>query len=161
MKDPVFVPNRFEQEGWRGQLARVERWHARALEALRTGDPHADDYLYAFFQAAFHLKDWLANSGTVDRTTLNGLIKGSRPLGLCRDVCHGSKHFAIRSKWTDTDRLALMREYVPPPSEGGEPGERLRLIAVVGKDDSVNYFPIAELMDDCVEAWRDFCRPLA
>jgi len=49
-----------------------------------------------------------------------------------------------------------MREYVPPPVTGGEPGERLRLLAVEGQDGSVNFFEIEDLLEQCVSAWRDF-----
>jgi hypothetical protein len=62
MRPFQFAPDRFEQEGWQGQLARVERWHLRAMSAVLAGEPHAEDYIYAFFQSAYHLRDWLQNS---------------------------------------------------------------------------------------------------
>jgi hypothetical protein len=46
------APDRFEQEGRRGQFARVERWQQRALRAVESGDQHPEDYVYAFCQNA-------------------------------------------------------------------------------------------------------------
>jgi hypothetical protein len=61
-----FAPDHFEQQGREGQLRRVERWHERAVHVL---DPYdgvagedAIDFLYAFFQAAYHMRDWLQNT---------------------------------------------------------------------------------------------------
>jgi hypothetical protein len=51
-----------------------------------------------------------------------------------------------------------MREYVPPPHTGAEPGEKLSLVAVAGQDRSVNFFKIEELLEQCVGAWCEFCR---
>lgn len=150
-----FVPDRFGQQGWQGQLARVERWRRRTLDALRNGDPNGEDFLYAFCQSAYHMRDWLLNSGAADQQSLQKLMTETRSLRVCRDVCNGSKHFALNPKMTSTARIGLMREYIPGPG----PGERLRLIAVVGQDGGINYFKITELLDECVGAWRDFCRP--
>jgi hypothetical protein len=49
--------NIYRRGGWRGQLARVRRWHTR----LRTAPPEDYlDFLYAFFQNCDHLSDWIA-----------------------------------------------------------------------------------------------------
>lgn len=158
MRPFKFASDRFEQEGWKGQLARVERWRERALRAIRDGNPHPEDYLYAFCQNAYHLRDWLQNSGTASRRDLDALMARTPALKLCRDVCNGSKHFVLDPRRTSTDHIGLMREYVPPTESGGEPGEQPRLLVVEGQDGSVNLFDIHELLDECVSVWRDFCR---
>jgi hypothetical protein len=148
------VPDRFRQQGWQRQFARAERWRERAVDALRNGDPDAEDFLYAFCQAAYHMRDWLLNSGAADRQSLQDLMTRTSALKVCRDVCNGSKHFALDPRMTSTARIALMREYVAGPGSG----DRLRLIAVVGHDGSVNCCEITALLDECLAAWRDFCR---
>ena len=156
-----FAPDRFEQEGWRGQLARVERWQERALCAIREGKPYPEDYIYAFCQNAYHLRDWLQNSGTADQRDLDALMARTPALKLCRDVCNGSKHFVLDQRRTSTDHIELMREYIPPTHPGGQPGARPRLLVVEGQDESVHLREIHELLDECVTARREFCRKLA
>ena len=135
-----FAPDRFEQEGWRGQFARVQRWQLRALRAVRGGEQHAEDYIYAFCQNAYHLRDWLKNSGAAPQSDLDALMSRTPALKLCRDVCNGSKHFVLKPSMTSTDHIGLMREYVPPLYTGGQPGEKLRFLAVEGQDGSINFF---------------------
>jgi hypothetical protein len=124
------IPDRFAQQGWQGQFARIERWQRRTLDALRAGDPDAEDFLYAFCQAAYHMRDWLLNTGAADEQSMQDLMTRTKALKVCRDVCNGSKHFTLNPRMTSTARIALMREYVPGPG----PEERLRLIAVVGQE---------------------------
>ena len=152
------APDRFEQEGWRGQFARVQRWQQRALRTVDSGEQHPEDYVYAFCQNAYHLRDWLQNSGAASQRDLDELMARTPALKLRRDVCNGSKHFVLDQRRTSTDHIGLMREYVPPPVTDREPGERLRLLTVEGQDGSVNFFEIEDLLEQCVGAWRDFCR---
>jgi hypothetical protein len=157
-----FAPDHFEQQGWEGQLRRVERWHERTSRAL---DPYggvavdeAIDFLYAFFQAAYHMRDWLQNSGAASRTSLDALMSTNHCLKLCRDLCNGSKHFVLDSRRSKTNHIGLMREYVPPPvgqSEGAS--SRLRLLAFESHEGEVEFAYIDELMADCVAAWQEFC----
>jgi hypothetical protein len=67
MPQRLRVPDQFRQQGWQGHLQRVERWHQRANHALDTYNgvaaDDAIDFLYAFFQASYHMRDWLQNSG--------------------------------------------------------------------------------------------------
>jgi hypothetical protein len=153
------APDRFEHEGWQSQLARVERWHIRALSAVSNGEAHAEDYIYALFQCAYHLRDWLQNSGAACQRELDELMSRNPALKLCRDVCNGSKHFTLDQR-TTTDQIGLMREYLPPSGPGREPGERPGLIVFEGQDGTVNIQRIEELIDARVTAWRDFCRSL-
>jgi hypothetical protein len=159
-----FAPDHFEKEGWRGQFARMERWHQRALRAL---DPQqggnladAEDFIYAFCQSAYHLRDWLQKSGAATQAELDALMKRTPALGLCRDVCNGSKHLTLDPKRTTTDHIGVMREYVPPVA-GREAGSRPSLFVFEGQDGSVELQDIAALMNECVQAWRGFCSQIA
>jgi hypothetical protein len=156
-----FAPDRFAQESWRGQLARVERWYQRATKALYDADPDAADFLYAFFQNAYHLQDWLRNSGAASRADLK-VVTDSPALKLCRDVCNGSKHFALDERQM-SDHIGLMREYVVRGlSDGRVAGSRPRLLVFEprGGGGDVVVCEIDELMRDCIVAWRDFCAKL-
>jgi hypothetical protein len=79
------APDRFEQEGWRGQFARVERWQHRALRAVGSGEQRPEDYVYALCQNAYHLRDWLQNSGAASQRDLDELMARTPALKLCRD----------------------------------------------------------------------------
>jgi hypothetical protein len=141
----------------------MERWHRRALAALDGADANpsdAEDFVYAFCQSAYHLRDWLQKSGAASQAELDTLMKSTPALKLCRDVCNGSKHLTLDPARTDTDHIGLMREYVPPIGAGEEGGIRPRLFVFEGQEGSVELVEIRELMRECVAAWRNFCAQL-
>jgi len=159
-----FAPDHFEQQGWEVQLRRVERWHQRAMRIL---NPHeglageeAIDFLYAFFQSAYHMRDWLQNSGAASKASLDALMSANHSLQLCRDVCNGSKHFALDPKRSKTDHIGLMREYVPPRVGQTTGSSRPCLLVFEGRDGGIEFKRIDELMTDCLSAWQAFCATL-
>ena len=60
--------------GWKGQLERVKRWHTRVKEAARNGSDDLEDFAYAFFQNAFHLRDWIKNERPELKTQVDNLF---------------------------------------------------------------------------------------
>ena|SRR5690242_7130714 len=160
MKTRRSVPDHFKQQGWQAQFDRMERWHRRALDALAYRDAcanDAEDFVYAFCQSAYHLRDWLQKSGGATKAELDELMNETQALKLCRDVCNGSKHFALDRKRTKTERIGLMREYVPPITKDEIASTRPRLFVFEGQDGSIQMIDIGELMNECVVAWREFC----
>lgn len=161
-------PDQFEQQGWQEQLRRVERWHERATQALdpynRVTEAEIVDTLYAFFQAACHMRDWLQNSGAASQAQLK-LLMESESLALCRALCNGSKHFVLNPKQhPETDHIGLLREYVPAPPPGARDSmsnSRPGLLAFVDRQGTINYRRIDELMAECVSAWQAFCAGLS
>jgi hypothetical protein len=153
-------PDQFEQQGWPGQLARVERWHARAIRLLdpacRASEEDIVDFLYAFFQSAYHLRDWIVKGGSASNAELKKLFADNRCLELCSDVCNASKHLVLDSRHA-TARIGLMREYVPPLPGDSASGTRPTLLAFQDRDGYVEFVPIGELLNDCMTVWRDFC----
>jgi hypothetical protein len=160
MEDHPF-PDQFQLEGWRGQLQRVERWYLRAIQALDSGTPRDEvvDFLYAFFQAADNLWDWLIRSGSTTAAELNQFVTGSEPLRFSREICNGSKHFALDGRHR-TSRIRIMQELVPPKPGSTAAGIRLRLFAFQQRDGGVEYRDIDDLMDGTMLAWRSFCSAL-
>jgi len=110
-------------EGWRGQLARVTRWRQRVVTAA-TGEPSADeiDFLLAFFESAYHLRDWLVETGAVSNVEVDGYVASHIELQLCRDIANGFKHHSLRRPSIDAE-FAIVNQYVPP----NERGRRYRL----------------------------------
>jgi hypothetical protein len=159
MKTRRSVPDHFKQQGWQGQFDRMERWHQRALGALSGRNPDlddAEDFVYAFCQSAYHLRDWLRKSGAASQAELDALMQSTPALKLCRDVCNGSKHLTLDDT-TTTERIGLMREYIPPFTKGETGGVRPRLFAFEDLSGSVQLVDISELMRECATAWRNFC----
>jgi hypothetical protein len=155
-------PDQFKEQGWRGQLRRVERWHRRAGYVLdpyrRIPEDEIVDFLYAFFQSAYHMRDWLEKSGGSSKEALDELMESSRCLKLCRDVCNGSKHFALKpQRSNDVARIGLMREYVPPPPGGHAGRTRPSLLAFQNHAGQVEFRRIDELIDECLTTWQKFC----
>jgi hypothetical protein len=110
-------------EGWRGQLARVTRWRQRVVTAAN-GEPSADeiDFLLAFFESAYHLRDWLVETGAVSNVEVDGYVASHIELQLCRDIANGFKHHSLRRPSIDAE-FAIVNQYVPP----NERGRRYRL----------------------------------
>lgn len=142
----------------------MERWHRRALEALisdQIGHGDGEDFVYAFCQSAYHLRDWLQESGAASQAELDALMKATPALKLCRDICNGSKHFRLDSNRTETDHIGLMREYVPPIGSTDTSGNsRPRIFVFEGQDGAIEMVEIRDLMRECVEAWSRFCARL-
>lgn len=107
--------------GWHAQLDRVRRWHERARRATTAIDRH--DFLYAFFENAFHLRDWLKDTGAASSKELEALFTENLDMRLCRDLANSHKHYSLRSPSQQA-----------PPSEAREysPGT-----GNLGKDDSL------------------------
>ena len=98
------------------QFARIKRWHKR-LEEIYLGREHDresdyyQDVVYAFFQNCFHLKDWLIKSGAISEKDINIFIKSNTDMGICRDLCNGSKHLTITKPSIDSKTAVNKREY--------------------------------------------------
>ena len=80
--------------GWRSQLERVRRWHRRLQQAQSAQD--RSDFLYAFFENAFHLRDWLLDTGDVPGHALKELFDQNEDMRPCRDLANSHKHYSLR-----------------------------------------------------------------
>lgn len=154
----MFVPDQFQREGWPGQLRRVERWQCRVLKALETStsglaDLEVVDLLFAFFQSAYHLRDWIQKSGGATQAQLDDLMAQTPSLKLCRELCNGSKHLVLNDTHKSA-RIHMMQE------SRGEGQCRIRMIAFEARGGGTDYAYVDELVNDIVAAWQGFCRAL-
>lgn len=94
--------------GWQTQLDRVRRWYQRATVAKDQTDRH--DFLYAFFENAIHLRDWLKDTGATSEKDLKGFFDSNEEMRLCRDLANSHKHYSLSSEPSQ----------VVPPSEAYE-----------------------------------------
>ncbi len=79
--------------GWRTQWERMQRWYKRATLAQNSIDRY--DLLYAFFEKAFHLRDWLIDTGAANSKDLGDLFDQNVEMRLCRDLANSHKHFSL------------------------------------------------------------------
>ena len=97
--------------GWRGQWERIRRWHRRLIDAATPEE--AEDFLYAFFQNCYSLRDWLAPPEFQTRD-VNELFENSTDLRLCRDIANMTKHFELSRQPATGREPSLAREYAGP-----------------------------------------------
>jgi hypothetical protein len=96
--------------GWRAQLDRVRRWYHRASSARIAIDRY--DFLTTFFENAFHLRDWLVDTGAIPQKTIDDFIKSNEDMRLCRDIANSHKHYSLRNPSQPTPPSET-REYHP------------------------------------------------
>jgi hypothetical protein len=135
--------------GWRGQAGRMRRWHSR----LRTSAPEdRADFLYAFFENAFHLRDWLLDSGEVDAATIDALFASREELRLCRDLANSHKHRSI-SRHSQPRPPSEVWEYAPAAGNlGGD-------VSIVIVSNRVKHDAL-ELADKVLATWEEFLEDL-
>ena len=135
-------------EGWQGQYERMLRWHRRVTT---DASPDDLDFLLAFFESCFHLRDWLLAAGAADQQSLGALFKSSAELRVCRDLANGFKHHSVSKPSVDA-RFSVVREYVPQnwPSAHAYPNGKWMVLA------GGHQFDLRELAGRCVSTWQAF-----
>lgn len=145
--------NIYRRGGWRGQLARVRRWHTR----LRTASP--DDYLdflYAFFQNCNHLADWIASDAPAGAAMVQTLVGSSVELRVCRDICNATKHFSFDRPPKMKGGFADGHEYLPEGWPTDHPGG-LPIFVIAGGEK----YDALDLADRCLAAWNGLAAEMA
>jgi hypothetical protein len=135
-------------EGWPGQYRRMLRWRARTALALRSDDGDAAyDFLYAFFQSCYHLKDWILSTGDATKLEIDSFLKGSMDMQLCKSICNATKHLQLDQPHVDP-RPMIAREWDPWTKAPRE-------LALYGHG-TTDRIPISDLMQRCIAAWEAF-----
>ena len=139
--------------GWHDQFMRMERWLERLLRSHsnfhlndQEGWHEFWDTAFAFFQNAYHLKDWIALEHPGLKNTIEQFVADNPHLRYCADICNGTKHREVTKRHHIPSHLAGIREYTP-----NEP-TRQRLL-ILGPDGPKPVIPLAIA---CVDAWRVF-----
>lgn len=150
--------------GWKGQLARVARWHERvqslgARDDLSITPITAFDYLYAFFQNCYHLRDWLKNSGTLSESDLQSFMTDNEAMAVCRDIANGTKHLRITTPSIDANP-AFGREYHPAGWPGKRPGtsESYFVLLEDRTTKAESRFDLQDLAARCLAEWEHLLR---
>ena len=132
-------------DGWKNHFMRMERWQARAVNALDvlpdTDFHDALDVALAYFVWSHSLRDWLLKDGVVNENILNDCLGKEPAWPIVRDLANRSRHLKLTRNPTDAD-WAVLREYVPLSKNLKErekhriiliyDGKKHRLLEVVG-----------------------------
>jgi len=142
-------------DGWQGQYNRMMRWVGRFRELSRSeyrSDTKTHDYfdtLYACFQNIFMLKDWLLQNTELTNNDLNQFVNNNIEIGVCRDICNGTKHYNISSP-SVTEHFGIIREFNSLNSSNNTP--KFRIIVISGG----KKFMLLSLIEKSVELWGRF-----
>jgi hypothetical protein len=77
----------------------LRRWLAR-IENQTTNQLEHVDFLWAFFQNCWHMKDWIKNDDSLDqrfRDSIENLAKNYNSLMISADLANRSKHLDLKS----------------------------------------------------------------
>lgn len=140
--------------GWHDQYERMLRWHRRLLREISAEAEKSEsgtwpddlwDTAMAFFQVAFHLKDWIAFDHPDLLPELENAIQRSRHLALCADICNGTKHRGVSRNHRTAAHVVGLREFAPDL-----PSQNRWLI--LGPDGPIN---LDQLAADVIRAWDE------
>jgi hypothetical protein len=144
-------------EGWRGQLARVARWRQRVTIAAK-GERSTDelDFLLAFFESAYHLRNWLIETRAASKIDVDRYVALHIELQLCRDIANGFKHHSLRRPSIDAE-FAIVHQYVPPNEHGRRyrfPNGEWTILA------NGTQFGLVDLSERVLLLWNQFLKQL-
>lgn len=134
--------------GWQSQFDRMCRWHDR-LRTARSGDKI--DFLYAFFENAFHLRDWLVDTGAVKLADIDHFFAQSTVMRLCRDIANAHKHYSI-SRPSQSMPFTELREYEP---YGGGTLTDSQSLCVISDGEKYDAFDLASRVR---RAWEEYLK---
>jgi hypothetical protein len=138
--------------GWYGQLERMERFKNRAQNT--TNEDDSLDFSFAFFQACYHLRDWIPMFEKIPNQVWNkkwsNFMNKYPVMKYCRDLCNITKHMTINNA-SITTNVVITRDFIEDGSELGEfKGWTLHI-----DNKELDFF---ELMNECESAWKNFIK---
>lgn len=160
---------------WEEQWKRVNRYLDRVetIYSGRTqgGTEDVRDDLYAFFQNAHHLKDWLTNDPSVTslpKRDIEAFISRTECLRICADLSNGTKHLILNSTRTRDPSTAVTKTHVTvygrTAFETRRPDGALEHLQVPAEPQIISYaftvesggreYDALALSRDIVEHWR-------
>jgi hypothetical protein len=136
--------------GWGGQLARVSRWLDRLMKANSPED--AEDFLYAFFQNAHHLRDWSPGGRT--KSEVDSFLDVHLATRICRDVANLTKHRELARHPAQDYEPSILREYVGKSRGWFE--DDTRLVVITNHQGNGIVLDAREVARECLRLWCNF-----
>jgi hypothetical protein len=135
---------------YREQLERVRRFLIRVQNEDRDSIVYDDD-LWAFFQNAWHLKDWIKHDSSIStksRERIRKAAEASDELQVCADLANRSKHFKLTNKRRDADVTSRNTTVFPGANRDSE------LTHIITLDDGTQLIA-QELAKTVVDLWGE------
>ena len=144
-KSPVLGWSLHMTGGWQSHLARVERWYKRSSNSH---DEHDQiDFLYAFFEGSFALRDWLIDTRAMSQQEMDSLFLKHVELRINRDLANFLKHHSI-TRPSQEQPPSIAAEYAPEyPTFGGD-----RRLIILSEGQKYEALALARR---CLEIWRE------
>jgi len=141
--------------GWIRQYYRAQRWITRFKELKYEESSDSNyyfDVMYTCFQNVYYIKDWLINDSAtdLDNNSLNPFIDANLEIGICRDICNGTKHFIANSKYKVDDNFSIIREFDPLSKFNNK--QMFDIVILAG---GKKYSPTS-LLEECMSKWDLF-----
>jgi hypothetical protein len=134
------------------QWKRTQRWLARIEHQPPRDEWEYDDFVWAFFQNCWHLRDWIKYDSAIPaelKTNLAGEIRGYVSLKTCSDVANGAKHFALDRPRDGTGAQPSHRAL---SVVAGDPEEtKLTIYITRGNGERIDALSLAR---EAMDAWR-------
>jgi hypothetical protein len=143
------------QGGWQEQFNRINRWIDKFTYLEKSEEIAQDksqeyfDTMYVCFQNMYILRDWLINTTSLTKEDLNKFIKDNKEIGICRDICNGTKHFNINNPSIDAE-FGIIKGFNPLSSLNGLP---THYIIICAGGDQIK--PL-DLIKKSLELWETF-----
>lgn len=157
--------------GYKEQYERMKRWQKKLYD-YSVPQREYEDCMWAFFQAAFHLKDWIKYDIISLEQDVESHIKSSNYLKIVADLANRSKHMALNRKpRVDADikrnsATVMIQPIALQISMGGDPiktqppeipaGHYFEYYVEIPNDTKIyNHIELAELV---VKEWDDYIK---
>jgi hypothetical protein len=150
------------------QLERAKRYLIRIRRNEKgfdgAGSPehfeNALDDVFAFFLIAYHVKDWIVQSGeyNVTMAQANRFIAKHRELRACADLCNTTKHLELRQSWTkNTAQISEACTFMNFSGKTATAPEIIHHTAYYFaiKSEGREYL-VSKLAEKCIELWGTF-----
>lgn len=153
-----------DKKPYQEQYERVKRLYTRINPSTQDhGDQKSyEDDLLSFFQAAWHLKDFIKNDKSLVAFDIECVVKNYNVLMVCADIAIGSKHLQninerVGAKHSKTD----VRITVPPLELSSLESDTIPILNCIShysyyfKDDNGNEYNAIRLGSEIITAWNE------
>ena len=117
-----------------------------------TSPEDAEDFLYAFFQNAHHLRDW--SPGGRKKDDVDSFLNSHLATRICRDVANLTKHRELTRPPAQDYEPSVLREYVGENRGWFE--DDTRLVIVTNHQNNGIVLDAREVARECLHLWCDF-----
>ncbi len=138
------------------QWKRTLRWLSRIEQQSLRDEWEYDDFVWAFFQNCWHLRDWIKNDSAIReelRSKLTEEIRKHPSLKICSDIANGAKHFALdRPK----DGAGARPSHKTLAVVAGQPNQtKLTIYIMRGNGERLDALSLAY---EAMDAWRSILK---